>query len=93
MSDKQSESIISEIIDMAWCDKTSFDDILTITGVPEHEVINIMRLNLKPNSFKLWRKRVTGRKAKHSVKYQTSDSQNNDSQNDSHNADSGDNEA
>lgn len=73
MSDKQPESIISEIIDMAWCDKTSFDDILTITGVSEHDVINIMRLNLKPNSFKLWRKRVTGRKAKHSAKYQNND--------------------
>lgn len=54
-----------EIIEMAWCDKTSFDDIQEITGLSESEVINIMRLNLKPNSFKLWRKRVSGRKAKH----------------------------
>ncbi len=72
MSDKP-QSIISEIIDMAWCDKTSFDDIFTITGISESEVINIMRLNLKPNSFKLWRKRVTGRKAKHSAKNQNTD--------------------
>lgn len=54
-----------EIIDMAWCDKTSFDDIFEITGLKEAEVIQIMRSNLKPNSFRLWRKRVTGRKAKH----------------------------
>ena len=54
-----------EVIEMAWCDKTAFDDILTITGHSESEVIHIMRSNLKPNSFKLWRKRVTGRKAKH----------------------------
>lgn len=54
-----------EIIEMAWCDKTSFDDIFHITGLSEAHVIEIMRSNLKPNSFKLWRKRVTGRKAKH----------------------------
>ena len=54
-----------EVIEMAWCDKTSFDDIFSITGLSEAEVIHIMRTNLKPNSFKLWRKRVTGRKAKH----------------------------
>ena len=83
MTDNQHNTIIiSEVIDMAWCDKTSFDDIFKITGLSEKEVINIMRLNLKPNSFKLWRKRVTGRKAKHSVKYQNTDSQNIDNNND-----------
>lgn len=76
MSHKQSDSTISEIIDMAWCDKTSFDDIFNITGLSEKDVIATMRLNLKPNSFKLWRKRVTGRKAKHSAKYQNTDNQN-----------------
>lgn len=57
---------ISEIIEMAWCDKTSFNDIHTITGLSEPEVIKIMRQNLKPSSFRLWRKRVLGRRAKHS---------------------------
>ena len=38
----------SEIIEMAWCDKTSFDDIKAITGLAESEVIRIMRQNLKP---------------------------------------------
>ncbi len=56
---------ISEIIEMAWCDKTSFDDIALITGLCEKEVIPIMRKNLKPSSFRLWRKRVSGRKPKH----------------------------
>jgi len=56
---------LDEIIEMAWCDKTSFDDIQEIIGLPEADIIQIMRQNLKPNSFKLWRKRVTGRKAKH----------------------------
>ena len=68
MTDNHTPEQISEIIDMAWCDKTSFDDIKQITGIAEQQVINIMRLNLKPNSFRLWRKRVSGRKAKHSVK-------------------------
>ncbi len=56
---------ISEIIELAWCDKTSFDDIKQLTGKSESKVIKIMRHNLKPSSFRLWRKRVTGRTAKH----------------------------
>ncbi|WP_416838027.1 TIGR03643 family protein, partial [Francisella tularensis] len=35
------------------------------TGLSEPQVIKIMRNNLKPSSFKLWRKRVTERVAKH----------------------------
>ena len=31
----------------------------------EKDVIIVMRNNLKTSSFKLWRKRVTGRKSKH----------------------------
>ena len=63
MSDKRSH--ISEIVEMAWCDKTSFDDIYTLTGLSESQIIKLMRSNLKPSSFRLWRKRVTGRKSKH----------------------------
>ncbi len=55
----------SEIIAMAWCDKTSFDDIQHLTGLSEADTIKLMRRNLKPSSFRLWRKRVTGRVAKH----------------------------
>ena len=56
---------ICEIIEMSWCDKTPFDDIHTLTGLSESQTINLMRSNLKPSSFRLWRKRVKGRKAKH----------------------------
>lgn len=56
---------ISEIIELAWDDQTSFDTIERQTGVPEDGVIKIMRSNMKPGSFRLWRKRVSGRKAKH----------------------------
>ncbi|MGC6404338.1 MAG: TIGR03643 family protein [Candidatus Comchoanobacterales bacterium] len=55
---------------MAWCDKTSFDTILATTGLSESEVITIMRRHLKPRSFRLWRKRVSGRIAKHEKKAQ-----------------------
>ena len=53
------------IIEMAWEDRTTFDAIKNQFGVTEKDVIKIMRLNLKKSSFKLWRKRVTGRKTKH----------------------------
>jgi uncharacterized protein (TIGR03643 family) len=56
---------ISEIIEMAWCDETSFDAIQAQTGLMEKQVIEIMRQNMKPSSFRMWRKRVSGRKAKH----------------------------
>lgn len=57
---------LDEIIEMAWCDKTSFDDIKSFYNLEERDVIKIMRKNLKPSSFKMWRTRVTGRKSKHS---------------------------
>ena len=66
-TDKQNFDIDS-VIEMAWCDKTSFDSIKTQTGIPEKDVIKIMRSNLKKTSFKVWRERVYGRKAKHAKK-------------------------
>ena len=59
---------IDNIIKLAWCDKSSFEKIKRIHGVTETEVIRIMRKNLKPRSFKLWRTRVTGRTRKHEIK-------------------------
>ena len=56
---------IHNIIEMAWCDKTSFDSIKFQTNLSEKEVIKIMRSNLKKSSFQIWRERVNGRKAKH----------------------------
>ena len=56
---------INNIIEMAWCDKTSFDSIKFQTNLTEKEVIKIMRSNLKKSSFQVWRVRVYGRKAKH----------------------------
>ena len=56
---------VNNIIEMAWCDKTSFDSIKLQTNLSEKEVIKIMRSNLKKTSFQVWRERVYGRKAKH----------------------------
>lgn len=58
----------SEIIELAWCDETTFDSIQSQTGRSEQEVIKLMRSRLKPSSFKLWRKRVSGRPAKHAAR-------------------------
>ena len=63
-----SESDISRIIEMAWEDRTTFDAIQAQFGINEQEVIKIMRNNLKLSSFKLWRKRVSGRNTKHQAK-------------------------
>tara|TARA_X000000950_G_scaffold63790_1_gene78161 strand:+ start:319 stop:597 length:279 start_codon:yes stop_codon:yes gene_type:complete len=56
---------IDRIIEMGWEDRTPFDAITMQFGLKEQEVITIMRSNLKPNSFKRWRKRVQRRKTKH----------------------------
>lgn len=56
---------IDRIVEMAWEDRTPFAAIETQFGIKEKEVIAIMRREMKPSSFKMWRKRVTGRKTKH----------------------------
>ena len=57
------------IIEMAWEDRTSFEVIYNQFGLQEKEVISLMRKSLKHSSFKLWRKRVSGRKTKHTNRY------------------------
>tara|TARA_Y100001935_G_C16893252_1_gene308163 strand:- start:95 stop:358 length:264 start_codon:yes stop_codon:yes gene_type:complete len=58
-------SDINRIIEMAWEDRTTFDAIKLQFGMNEHEVKKLMKENLKSSSYKLWRKRVNGRKTKH----------------------------
>lgn len=55
----------SRIIEMAWEDRTPFEAIERLFGLNESAVIKLMRAELKASSFKLWRARVSGRKAKH----------------------------
>ena len=49
---------IDRIIMMAWEDRTSFDAIQTQFGLTPGEVIHLMRREMKPSSFKMWRKRT-----------------------------------
>jgi uncharacterized protein (TIGR03643 family) len=51
---------------MAWEDRTPFEAIEFQFGIKENQVRKIMRDNLKKSSFEMWRKRVSGRKTKHS---------------------------
>ena len=53
-----SERELDRIIEMAWEDRTPFEAIKFQFGLPEKEVIRLMRRELKTSSFKRWRKRV-----------------------------------
>jgi len=55
-------------IEFAWHDKKSFEEIKRLLGLSESNIIRIMRKNLKPRSFKIWRMRVKGRRSKHQKK-------------------------
>ena len=59
---------LNRIIEMAWEDRTPFDIIYKEFDITQNELERLMRNNLKPSSFKLWRKRVSGRKTKHIAK-------------------------
>ncbi|NRA93545.1 MAG: TIGR03643 family protein [Psychroserpens sp.] len=59
---------LDRIIEMAWEDRTTFEAIEFQFGLKEQEVIELMRREMKPKSFKMWRKRVQGRKTKHEKK-------------------------
>ena len=58
-------SDIDRIIQMAWEDRTAFDAIRAQFGLTPGEVIKLMRAEMKPSSFRMWRERTTGRKTKH----------------------------
>lgn len=56
---------IDRIIEMAWEDRTPFEAIEIQFGLLNKEVIELMRSQLTPSSFRRWRKRTTGRATKH----------------------------
>ncbi len=56
---------IDRVIRMAWEDRTTFETIEKRTGLCEAEVIKVMRKEMKASSFRMWRKRVSGRVTKH----------------------------
>lgn len=58
---------LSRVIEMAWEDHTPFEAIRAQFALGEDAVITLMRQNLKPGSYRLWRQRVRGRKTKHAA--------------------------
>jgi len=58
---------VSRVIEMAWEDRTPFEAIHSQFALDEGAVIALMRKDLKPGSFRLWRERVRGRTTKHAA--------------------------
>jgi uncharacterized protein (TIGR03643 family) len=56
--DTMSDAAISEVIEMALSDHVSFATITAQTGLSADAVKELMRSNLKPGSYRAWRKRV-----------------------------------
>jgi uncharacterized protein (TIGR03643 family) len=59
---------LDRILEMAWEDRTTFEAIELQFGLQEKQVIALMRREMKPSSFRVWRERVTGRQTKHAAK-------------------------
>jgi len=59
------ENDINRLIEMAWQDRTPFESIQTLYGMSENQVVKVMRKQMSAGSFKMWRKRMHGRKTKH----------------------------
>jgi uncharacterized protein (TIGR03643 family) len=67
-----SEGDLSRIIEMAWADEIPFEAIRFQFGLDESAVIRLMKRSLKTGSFRLWRQRVEGRRAKHERRFHAS---------------------
>lgn len=67
---------IDRVIEMAWEDRTPFDAITAQFGLSEQQTIELMRREMKPSSFRMWRARVQGRKTKHAATSVVADDEN-----------------
>ncbi|WP_080238058.1 TIGR03643 family protein [Spirosoma rigui] len=65
--DNLSDVDIDRIVEMAWEDRTPFDAIEAQFGLSEQQVIELMRREMKPSSWRMWRARVQGRSTKHTA--------------------------
>ncbi|MBO97851.1 MAG: TIGR03643 family protein [Flavobacteriales bacterium] len=66
ISERLNKFDIDRIIQMAWEDRTPFEAIRNQFGLHDNQVKKILKKSLKLSSYILWRKRVQGRKTKHS---------------------------
>jgi len=62
------ESDLSRLIEMAWQDRVPFEIIQKQYGLTENQVKNKMRTLISQKAYKRWRKRVQGRRTKHTTK-------------------------
>ena len=60
------------VIWAAWADRITFEEIKEKSNFTEAQVIKLMRKELKPSSFRLWRKRVKQKSIKHKKKFEYS---------------------
>ena len=60
------------VIWAAWADRITFEEIKEKSNFTEAQVIKLMRKELKPSSFRLWRKRVKNKSIKHRRKFELS---------------------
>ena len=58
LTDSLTDTDLSEIIQMALSDHITFSEIEIQYGLREDQVKKIMRKNIKPSSYRTWRKRV-----------------------------------
>ena len=58
---------VDRVVEMAWEDRTPFDAIEAQFGLLEQDVITVMRREMKPSSWRMWRARVQGRSTKHAA--------------------------
>ena len=58
------------VIWAAWADRITFEEIREKSSFTESQVIKLMRKELKPSSFRLWRKRVKNKSIKHRRKFE-----------------------
>lgn len=65
---KLTEREVDRIVEMAWEDRTPFDAITAQFSISEAETIALMRNQMKPKSWRMWRARVQGRGTKHIAK-------------------------
>lgn len=63
--EKLSQEDSDRVIEMAWEDRTPFEAIYIQFQLAESDVILLMRHQLKPATFRRWRRRVQGRRTKH----------------------------
>jgi uncharacterized protein (TIGR03643 family) len=62
---KFNKSDTSRIIEMAWEDRTSLDSILRVYGLNESNLKLLMKKELKPKSYTLWRERMKNSNLRH----------------------------